>query len=304
MQHHINDADYNQSSCTKLYLPKYCILESPIRENTEIPDAAKIYFGELAVLSSKYNYIPYTDDQLAEMKSVDIRTIKRWHEDLEKHGFIQRETKNELVPGEKCQWIKKRKIFLNQNPNSKNVCGSDKNVPTMEGDKNVPSDERDKNVPILNKNTDQIRKQDLSVVDDPVGSPLPKKIQFLGKEAKTESVDESDIFAYAIRTKQNWRTEEICYAMNALSNCKAVIYDVWRFIEGTIRNLRITKKGEHVCTQNKTASNSKNKENGIKDKSSETVIKVPASPTSTFIPKNFKEAFPDFPFGPRILRTS
>ena len=136
---------------TALYLPKYCILEASIRENTEIPDAAKIYFGELAVLASKYNHIPYTDEQLAEMKGVDIRTIKRWNEDLEKHGFIERETKNCLVEGEKCKWLKKRKMYINQNPNSKYVSERDKNVPSHEGDKNVPSDERDKNVPILNK---------------------------------------------------------------------------------------------------------------------------------------------------------
>lgn len=86
---------------TVLYLPKYCILKSPIKENRSIPDAAKIYFGELAVLASrrekrklfsKYNHIPYSDEQLAEMKGVDVKTIKRWHEDLEKEGFIERVT--------------------------------------------------------------------------------------------------------------------------------------------------------------------------------------------------------------------
>lgn len=166
-----------------------------------------------------------------------------------------------------------------------------------------PNGDGEKPKPIPDTKTTDTKPLSLSVVDDPGGSPPSQKIKFLGKEAKEQSIEESDVFAYAIRTKQNWRTEEISYAMNALSNCKAIIYDVWRFIEGTIRNLRITKKGEHVCKA-KTTSNSKNKENGIKDKSSEIVTEAPVSPTSTFIPKNFREAFPDFPFGPKVLRTS
>lgn len=174
-------------------------------------------------------------------------------------------------------------------------------IPKSTGD--IPHEEGDIPKPIPDTKTTNTKPLSLSVVDDPVGSPPSQKIKFLGKEAKEQSIDQSDVFAYAIRTKQNWRTEEISYAMNALSNCKAIIYDVWRFIEGTIRNLRITKKGEYVCKE-KTASNSKNKENGIKDKSSAIVTEAPVSQTSTFIPKNFREAFPDFPFGPKVLRTS
>lgn len=304
MTNNITSQDYNQDSSTKLYLPKYCILEAPIRENTEIPDAAKIYFGELAVLASKYNYIPYTDNQLAEMKSVCTSTIKKWHEVLEQHGFITRETKNELIPGQKCQWIKKRKIYLNQNPNSKNVCGSVKNYPSMEGVKNYPSDEGVKNYPISNKTTNETRKQDLSVVDGPVRPPPLHEIKYKGKDAKENSINESEVLAYGIRTKKNWRIDEITYALNALAECKAVIYDVWRFIEGTIENHKRTLKGAFICKTTKTSSDSKSKESGIRSKSSEAVIEERVSPNSTFIPKTFREAFPDFPFGPRVLRTS
>lgn len=118
--HNVN-SDQDNACCFKLYLPKYCILEAPIRECSEIQEAAKIYFGEIAVLANKYGFITYTDEMLAEMKGVDTRTIKRWHAVLEEYGFIRRETKNELdkrhLSG--CKWKRTRKIYVNQHPDSK-----------------------------------------------------------------------------------------------------------------------------------------------------------------------------------------
>ena len=142
---------------TKLYLPKYCILESPIRECKDVSESAKIYFGELAVLASKYNHIPYTDNQLAEMKDVDIRTIKRWHNELERNNFISKETKNKLIETEQCKWKPERKMYIDQNPGLKKFPDRDKNVPFDDRDKNVPFDDRDKNVPISNKSLNKTK---------------------------------------------------------------------------------------------------------------------------------------------------
>jgi DNA-binding transcriptional regulator YhcF (GntR family) len=140
------DHSEQQFSDTKLYLPEYAILQLPIRECKEVSESAKIYFGELAVLNSKRGYIPYTDEQLAEMKGVGVRTIKRWHDELEKNGFIKRKCKNHLIQeGDKRTWKKQREIFIYQHPNSKKECDSAKNGTIIDSAKNgTISNERTK----------------------------------------------------------------------------------------------------------------------------------------------------------------
>ncbi len=55
-----------------------------------------------------------TDDQLAKMKGVSVRTIERWHTQLENSGHIRRETNN--IPSKDAEgkliWTKRRKIFF------------------------------------------------------------------------------------------------------------------------------------------------------------------------------------------------
>ncbi len=133
---------------TKLYLPAYCILQIEIRESTQVSESAKIYFGELSVLASKYQHIPYSDEQLSEMKKVSIRTIKRWHVELKEAGFIVSEEKNIPYKNEEEKWLwrNSRRMFLNQTPSKKDH-DSAKNVPVDDSAKNVPVDDSAKNVP-------------------------------------------------------------------------------------------------------------------------------------------------------------
>lgn len=114
---------------TKLYLPKYCILEVTIRECDDVSESAKIYFGELAVLASKHDCIYCTDEELAEMKGVGIRTIKRWHNELERNNFIKRITENKLDndSDSKCQWTTKREMYICQQGKLKKCFGRAKN---------------------------------------------------------------------------------------------------------------------------------------------------------------------------------
>jgi len=137
----------NQNHKTKLYLPAYCIMQIEIRECSQVSESAKIYFGELSVLASKYQHIPYSDEQLAEMKKVSIRTIKRWHVELKEAGFIVSEEKNIPYKNEEEKWLWKnsRRMFLNQTPSKKDH-DSAKNVPVDDSAKNVPVDDSAKNV--------------------------------------------------------------------------------------------------------------------------------------------------------------
>ncbi len=150
---------------------------------------------------------------------------------------------------------------------------------------------------------EETKKENLFVVDGSVKPPPLHEIKFKGKDAKENSINESDVLAYGIRAKKNWRIDEITYALKALADCKAIIYDVWRFIEGTIEKYKRTLKGGFICKTTKTSSDCKSKENGIRNKSLEDVTEERVLPNSTFIPKSFSEAFPDFPFGQKILKT-
>lgn len=179
---------------TKLYLPKYCILESLIRECEDVSESAKIYFGELAVLASKYNHVPYTDNQLAEMKSVDVRTIKRWHNELERNNFISKETKNKLIETEQCKWKPERKIYIDQNQGLKKCSDRDKNVPFHDRDKNVPFDEGDKNVPIPDKTKDKTKNNNKPAAAAAVFSCLKEKdISEREKEWITKNFQENEV---------------------------------------------------------------------------------------------------------------
>ncbi len=112
------DSSFNES---KLYLPKYCVVPLAVREDRSIPDAAKIYLGEINVLTNKFGYVFASDEALAEMKGVSIKTIERWNNLLEKKGYIKRETEKIHYRGDGQKGVlvrTARKIFILENQNS------------------------------------------------------------------------------------------------------------------------------------------------------------------------------------------
>lgn len=92
---------------------------------SDISDAAKIYYAQITGLAVKYGYIFATDEQLAKMKSTSVRNIERWNLEIERAGFIRRETFNRpsrLSKEEKIEWKKVRKIYITDgfsNPNTR-----------------------------------------------------------------------------------------------------------------------------------------------------------------------------------------
>ena len=100
-----------------LYLPKHCIVPLNIREDLTIPDAVKIYYGELNVLSNKFGYCFAYDEQLAKMKGKSVATIERWNKILRKKCYIRCETKNVPYRKEKrLLWRAERKIHILDGP--------------------------------------------------------------------------------------------------------------------------------------------------------------------------------------------
>jgi hypothetical protein len=111
------------TSDKKLEIPHYCIIPYSVRIDDSIPDAAKIYCGELHVLSAKEGYIYGSDEQLAEMKNKSISTIERWNHLLENGGHIVRDTFVEPYTHKEGRllWKTKRKIYMTQPFQEKNA---------------------------------------------------------------------------------------------------------------------------------------------------------------------------------------
>ena len=125
-----------------LYLPKFCIVPLAARLDKTLSDSAKIYLGELNALTNKFGYCWASDERLAEMKEVSVRTIKNWHKDLEDRGFIKRDTWTEHVkdPEKGILVRKKRKIYIFDG-GSNNVSEVQNSAPRSEGQNSAPRSE-------------------------------------------------------------------------------------------------------------------------------------------------------------------
>lgn len=142
-QDHLEITAKDPKEKVALYLPKYCVVPLAARENEILSDSSKIYLGELAVLSNKFDYLAYTDEQLADMKGVSVRTIKSWHADFEREGFIRRDTWREHYKNPKGNGLlvrSRRKLYVIENP-SKKVAEVQKAAPRSEVQKVAPRSE-------------------------------------------------------------------------------------------------------------------------------------------------------------------
>lgn len=117
-----------------------------------------------------------------------------------------------------------------------------------------------------NKERDINKNKKEFVADDPVGSP-PEKIQIKKGDSNHEEVTQSDVFRLALVKKKKWDTEEILYAWNVLCSYDNIVYDWFRFIEGTIEKYRNTSKGKYA-TKVKVCK-TKNTQESFKEECSE-----------------------------------
>ena len=107
----------------------WAVLPAPVRYATDIGSGEKLLFAELSALAESYGYCWANNDYFARLYGKDERTVIRWLNRLEKHGYIRIENMGTT----------KRRIFCGVNPlnrgTDKNVTGTDKNVTGT--DKNV-----------------------------------------------------------------------------------------------------------------------------------------------------------------------
>lgn len=103
-------------------------------------------------------------------------------------------------------------------------------------------------------------KEVLFVAEDPGGPPL-EKIKIRNGRDTTQEITQSDLFRLAIVKKKDWKTSEISKAWEILAKYKNIVYDWFRFIEGTIEKFRNAHKSIK-------ASESAARKNTNKEKSS------------------------------------
>lgn len=301
-----------QENITELYLPKFCVVPLQARLNKNIPDAAKIYIGELAVLTNKFGYLTYSDEQLAKMKDVSISTIERWHTALEKEGLIKRETRKEHFKREDGNGVcvrTKRKLYVTDERAQKETQAPDPSPPDPSEtgghcdplktrDHCDPSETRGNKYSIHNTELEEV----LSVESVPVGS-FPAKLTFSVGNNKTETLTNSEYFAWAARSGKKWSSDDMKYAWEALEKYKGVIHSWKRFVIGTIEKYQRQKKSANITKrkngESKWKTNTKNEQSKDKSASLQEDTTEPMSEPLVSLGDLLKESYS----GPKNLRT-
>jgi len=99
--------------------------------------------------------------------------------------------------------------------------------------------------PIPDTLTDDNKKK-LSVADAAVAAPLKKITLLRYKGHQTLEITSTDLFSKIFADGKNWQIDEITQAWQALADCKTIIYDWWRFIAGTIENIKRKTKSKNI----------------------------------------------------------
>lgn len=90
----------------------------------------------------------------------------------------------------------------------------------------------------------------------PVGaSGSPNSIKKIKPDGIAIEMDKSQMFSKAISLKKDWKASEMEEAWEVLAKYEGRIYDIWKFIEGTIKNIRTKsqfKKMEKACHTKET----------------------------------------------------
>lgn len=115
----------------------------------------------------------------------------------------------------------------------------------------------------------------LSVAEAPVGAPLQKITLHKYKGGSSLEISSNDLFQKVIAQRKDWQGDEIAQAWQALSNCKTIIHDWWRFIEGTIENIRRKTKSNNINGDKKCKTNKNSKSSMPSSISSEKTTEKP-----------------------------
>lgn len=208
----------------------FLIIPAYIADDSDIPAAAKLFYGRLTQLTSQQGYCWASNDYLAQLCYVSPREIQRWLLKLKEKNYISIEMSE-----------KDRRIFTTlssfkkQPTHDKNVMGVRQKCPT-------------------NKEKESVKRKE-SVVSGgcpplDVEKSHISEVVYEGGHGK-ETLTSQKLFQRALEEKEDLTTEEILYAMKALGECRAKIWNWWQFVCGTIKNLRNKKKSENITNSKK-----------------------------------------------------
>ena len=67
----------------------WAVLPAPVRYAVDIGSGEKLLFAELSALAESYGYCWANNDYFARLYGKDERTVIRWLNRLEEHGYIR-----------------------------------------------------------------------------------------------------------------------------------------------------------------------------------------------------------------------
>lgn len=77
----------------------YAIIPADVRYCKELPNGAKLLYGEITALSNAKRRCNARNKYFAELYGVDVGTIQNWIHLLEEHGFIEKWEQSETSSG-------------------------------------------------------------------------------------------------------------------------------------------------------------------------------------------------------------
>lgn len=198
--------------------------------------------GILTYAFSKPDGWKFYQTEIMNNSSDGKDALKSGLEELEKAGYLHRQKINDPETGRfKFIWHwYSRPITEEEFKN---------NLPNTENPHTVNPDLAE---PATTKN-DIGNKKDTK--ESVAGKPA-SKISFIGKDGKEETLDENQLYQKIVSSKVDWTGEEIAYACEALDKTTCIVYDWFRFLEGTIDNFRKKQKSKRASGEQRTRSSS------------------------------------------------
>lgn len=239
----------------------YAIIPAHVRYCKELEPCARLLYGEITALSNQKGYCWATNEYFSELYEVDVRTVKRWIENLAELEFIFVDSQKNGMKWDRKIWISKEMFTKGQKcPLGNN---RDKTAPTdgfQRRDKNVPIEGTFLSAPHIYE-YNSINNTDCSVTDSAVASP-PSKISKKNSRGDLIQASFEDICTKAVMERKDWKTVEIKEAWDILCSYEGIINDPLKFIMGTIEKLRNKRVSGDIC---KSQAKKKKEENPKKE---------------------------------------
>lgn len=221
-----------------------CVLPSAIFFNQNLEPACIKFYAIVRNLTKMHGYCYATNEYLAETLASAESSVRRWISSLESEGYLEVETEKNGI-----HW--QRRIYI-----------SDKFKENLRRLKNEHPPAQNSAPPCSKMSTiiEEYSKEGLIkevVCPEGAVAPIPgcqKNIEKKKTNGESLKVEKDEIIRSAIQKKMDWSLPEIEEAWEILIKYSGKVNDPWRFIEGTIENLRKKKNLDKLQSKEKKCS--------------------------------------------------